>query len=71
MRIERLCPICRRVITDRTLTKCPNFRRHVAAHERATAKTSQADSAQTNVPSITTTPNDTQNAQPPDTGGNK
>lgn len=34
MKIDRLCPMCGRVIIDRTLTKCPNFRRHIAACEK-------------------------------------
>ena len=35
MRIERQCPMCGRVITDRTATKCPNFKSHVQACEAA------------------------------------
>ena len=34
MKIERMCVICWRVVTDRTMTKCPNFRRHVVSCER-------------------------------------
>lgn len=32
---QRVCPLCGRTIGDRTRTKCPNFKKHVSACEKA------------------------------------